>query len=90
MKKKYLFPLIYIGLFSISFFVPFLAEILIMYCGLIIILIGVGLTTAFDFPSDGIFGIYDIVIGTIVQFFLLGCLWDYIAEWFKNKPYGDR
>jgi len=85
MKKKYLFPLIYIVLFLLSFSVPFLTEILIMYLGFFVVLIVLGLTIAFDLPKDGI---YIIVFGTVLQFFLLGCLWDYIAEWFRNKPYG--
>lgn len=84
-KKRYLFPVLFLILVFFAFI--FRSE------GLLMILI-----TPFALPMLGI----EIVLGTqikdnvtllilgeVILFFLLGYLWDSIAERFRNKKYSD-
>lgn len=94
LKKRFLFPLIYIVLFALSFVVPRLGDVLFVFCESLISILFLGITIAIGGPKAvhdlvGIDLYYLVILGTIIQFFLLGYLWDITVEWFRNKKYWE-
>ena len=88
MKKRYLFPLVYIMLFALSFLFPKLGDILLVFFESVVALIILGITLlVFDDPRDTY---YLVILGTIIQFFLVGFTWDKIEEKFGVKQTGDK
>lgn len=78
MKKRYIFPLIYIALFLLSFGIPILGDFIAVFLETFISLIALGFVLAFDLPKNTI--TYFVVFGTILQFYLIGYLWDKISQ----------
>lgn len=94
-KKRFVLPLIYIALLGVSFIIPKLGEVLFVFCESIVGLIVLGITIALGGPkaTHDLIGIdvnYIVIFGTIIQFFLLGYLWDVIAEKIRNRKYWDK
>lgn len=92
LRKRFLFPLIYIALLALSFVVPKLGEVLFVFCESLVSILVLTITIAIGGPKafHDLLGIdlnYLVIIGTIIQFFLLGYLWDITAEWFRNRKY---
>jgi hypothetical protein len=87
MKKRYLFPLIYILLLALSFAIPKLSDVLFVFCESIMAFIILYISIAFDGPVDTT---YIVILATVVQFFLIGCFWDYIANKFVNTEYKSK
>ena len=50
-------------------------------------LVYIVLSYVIDLPKDGT---YFVLYGAILQFFIIGFLWDVIAEKIRNKKYWDR
>ena len=89
-QKRFLLPLIYIVLLGVSFIVPKLGDVLYVFCEAIVSLIVLGITIVLGGPktTHDLIGIdmnYLVIFGTIIQFFLLGYLWDIITEKFRRK-----
>jgi len=84
MKKKFLFPIIFLILFGL-FVLTGLADILFILLApitIFILIIEVNLGFSQGTLTGG--GTYSIVLEGIIQFFLLGCIWDIIANYFKR------
>lgn len=90
MKKRYLFPIIYIALLLLMLITKSdgLLMLLIIPQSFIFLGIEVFLDTRLNYflPFDSIYLAF--LIG-IVQFFILGYIWERIADWFDKKPYWD-
>ena len=90
MKKKILFPLLYLVLLvlSLSFALGGLLFVLIALVSLVLLVVEVN--SGFGPAEFGGDGIYPVFVLGIVQWFLVGILWDAVANYFKNKKYnGD-
>jgi hypothetical protein len=87
MKKRFLFPLIYLVLQLVTF--PFEGIFLILTTPVNLLILAFEVASGSDqgtFTSK----IYLPILGTIIQYFLIGYAWDKIAEYFQNKRYWDK
>lgn len=92
MKKKFLFPIIFLILLGLLVQTG-LADILFILLtpiNIFILIIEVNLGLSQGTLTGG--GTYSIVLVGIMQFFLLGYIWDIIANYLKNlinEPFQD-
>lgn len=80
MKKKILFPFIWFVFLPISMVLSFLFPISFIF-SIPVILVVNPLAASLGWPADTTFLVF---FGTLVQAFLLGCLWDFIVEKVKQ------
>ncbi len=76
MKKRFLFPLIYLILLGISFVIPFVFPVFFLLTVPSILIVNL-ISDAMGGPVDTT---YFVFLGGVLQFFLLGYLWDWIAH----------
>jgi len=77
MKKKYLFPILWAGveLLVFAFEIPVLVPIVYLFSGPSMVVV----TSVFGVSAGPTVTIYLIMFGALVQAFLIGCLWDFVA-----------
>lgn len=85
MKKRYLFPVVYIILVALSFVIKSEGLLILLNAPMILLMLGIEISLDIQFGD----GFYFVILGGIMQFFLLGYLWDFIAEKIRNKKYWD-
>jgi hypothetical protein len=81
MKKRYLFPIVWIVVEISSYVLPVLFPVVYLFSIPSMIIVN-PLVRALDGPIDTY---YFVVFGTILQAFLLGYLWDLMTEKLINK-----
>lgn len=94
LRKRFLFPIIYIVLLAFSFVVPKLGDVLFIFCESLVSILLLGIEILLGGPR----AMYDltsidsnklVVLGTVIQFFLLGYLWDIVSNYLRNKKYSE-
>lgn len=81
MKKRYLLPVIYLLLVTASLLIPALYYVLFI-AEAIVAIIMLAIPIYFNGPRDTT---YFVIAGTVVQFFLIGYLWDKISEKYISR-----
>lgn len=76
MQKRFLFPLIYLFLILVAFITNFDALFMILTAQMALVMIGVEILLGDQINTS----IYILFFLEIVQFFIIGAVWDKIAE----------
>ena len=84
-KKRFLFPSIYLIAFVISLQIPIYGVVIFMLGFPAVYIVHLIIEATLDSPIDGM---YFAIAGAVIQYFILGYLWDITAEWFRKdlKP----
>jgi hypothetical protein len=85
-KKRYLFPILWIGFELAVFVVPLLFPVVYIF-SLPSMLIVNSLSSVLSGPTDTT---YFIILGAVLQSFLLGCIWDFFAARFGRDSALDN
>ena len=76
MKKRYLFPIAWVILEVMVFILPVLFPVVYIFSIPSMVIVNL----IFRLSDGSTDTTYIVILGTIVQFFLIGYLWDFIAE----------
>lgn len=83
MKKRYLFPIVWVMLLALTYILPILFPVTYVLSIPSIEIVN-PISRALNGPTDTT---YLVVLGTIIQFFIIGYLWDIIAENLRRGKY---
>ena len=89
LKKRFLFPLIYLVFLTLCWIGYGVFDVILFVLIILTLptnLVYTALSYIIDLPRDGL---YFVLFGAILQFFIIGYLYDVIAEYFHNKKYWD-
>ena len=90
MKKKFLFPILFVVLFGLLILTGLADILFILLAPINLSILAIEVNSG---ASQGTLtgdGTYSIILAGIIQFFLVGCVWDIIANYFKNKKYDGK
>lgn len=87
MKKRYLFPVIYLILVGLSFIIRSEDLLMLLIAPQALTSLGIQITLGIEFGDI----LYLLIFVGVILLFLLGYLFDAIAdEYFRNKKYWDK
>ncbi len=90
MKKKFLFPILFVILFGLLVLTGLAGILFILLAPINILVLAIEVNSGASQGTLTGSGAYPIILSGIVQFFLVGCVWDLIADYFKNKKYNGE
>lgn len=90
MRKKFLFPILFLILFGLLILTGLADILFILLAPVSLFLLAVEVNLGFSQGTLTGGGTYSIILSGVIQFFLIGWIWDVIVDYFKNKKYNGE
>jgi len=86
MRKKFLLPIVYLVLFGVVSLTKFEAGLFLLWFPTSLIMLAIEVNGGFE-QGTLTGNIWIIIVFDLFFWFLFGCLWDAVSDYFKDRKY---